>query len=215
MKTVTILTCDRSPSYLTDTVKTIPEEYNIQYISQGEIVMPKNGEIIHVEKAYASDSSRHRDSQYNYAQALLNTKDGFIIEDDVQFSKDFNNHYEKVLQNLPSSRYVIALYACYDFWNNPLVNNLFAKYPVDNFYGTQAMLFDIHTAREFGKYLAGTIGKEAYDLALKTFIKEINPNVKLYATKYSLVQHIGQVSTGLGHHHQTANFIDDKTDINF
>lgn len=210
MRTVTILTCDRTPSYLTDTVKTIPEEYNIQYISQGEIVMPKNGEIIHVDKAYASDPSRHRDSQYNYSQALLNTKDGLIVEDDVEFSKNFNYYYENILKNLPSSRYAIALYACYDFWNKPLFNNFFAEYPVDSFYGTQAMLFDIHTAREFGSYLAGTIGKEAYDLALKTFIKEINPQVKLYATQYSLVQHIGQVSTGLGNNHQTNNFIDAK-----
>lgn len=210
MKTITILTCDRTPSYLTDTVKTIPEEYNIQYISQGEIDMPKNGEIIYVEKAYASDSSRHRDSQYNYSQALLNTKDGLIVEDDVQFCKDFNNHYENILQNLPSSRYAIALYACYDFWNRSLINGFFAEYPVNDFYATQAMLFDIHTAREFGSYLARTIGKEPHDLALKTFIKEINPQVKLYATSYSLVQHIGQISTGLGHSHQTKNFIDDK-----
>jgi hypothetical protein len=206
MKTVTILTCDRTPSYLTDTVNTIPTNYKIQYISQGKIEIPREGEILYTERPYATDPSRHRDSQYNYAQALLHTKDGFIVEDDVIFSKDFDYYYNQILSNIPAPRYVIALYSCYDFKDN----HLFGEYPIDAFYGTQAMLFDIHTAREFGEYLMGTIGNEAYDLALKTFIKNINPQVKLYATAYSLVQHIGQVSTGLGHNHQTANFIDTK-----
>ena len=210
MKTVTILTCDRTPSYLADTVNTIPTEYNIQYISQGKIELPREGEVILVDSPYVADLTRHRDSQYNYSQALLNTKDGLIVEDDIIFSKDFNYHYSQILNNIPAPRYVIALYACYDFKDKHLTNNLYNEYPVDDFYGTQAMLFDIHTARQFGEYLAGAIGKEAYDLALKTFIKEINPQVKLYATKYSLVQHIGQVSTGLGYNHQTANFIDNK-----
>jgi hypothetical protein len=210
MKTVTILTCDRIPSYLTDTVNTIPANYNIQYISQGVIEVPREGEIIHTERPYATDTSRHRDSQYNYAQALLHTKDGLIVEDDVIFSTAFDYHYSQILNNIPAPRYVIALYACYDFKDKPLINNLYNEYPVNDFYGTQAMLFDIHTAREFGEYLMGTIGNEAYDLALKTFIQNINPRVKLFATRYSLVQHIGQVSTGLGYNHQTANFIDNK-----
>lgn len=210
MKTVTILTCDRTPSYLTDTVNTIPTNYKLQYISQGQIELPKEGEVILVDKPYSTDLTRHRDSQYNYSQALLNTKDGLIIEDDIIFCKDFDYHYSQILNNIPAPRYIIALYACYDFKGMRLINNLYNEYPVDDFYGTQAMLFDIHTAREFGEYLAGTIGKEAYDLALKTFIKEINPQVRLYATKYSLVQHIGQVSTGLGCNHQTTNFIDNK-----
>jgi hypothetical protein len=210
MKTVTILTCDRTPSYLTDTVNTIPANYKIQYISQGAIELPREGEILYTERPYATDLTRHRDSQYNYAQALLHTKDGLIAEDDVIFSRDFDYHYSQILNNIPAPRYVVALYACYDFKDALLINNLYAEYTLDAFYGTQAMLFDIHTAREFGEYLMGTIGNEAYDLALKTFIKNINPQVKLYATAYSLVQHIGQVSTGLGHSHQTANFIDTK-----
>jgi len=210
MKTITILTCDREPSYLINTVKTVPVDYKIQYISQGKIDPPIEGELMVIDKPYITDPTRHRDSQYNYSQALLNTRDGLIIEDDVMLSKDFARYYENMIRILPTTRYAIALYACYDFWNKLLINGFFAEYPVDDFYGTQAMLFDIHTAREFGNYLAGTIGKEAYDLALKTFIKEINPQVKLYATKYSLVQHIGQVSTGLGYNHQTKNFIDEK-----
>jgi hypothetical protein len=77
------------------------------------------------------------------------------------------------------------------------------------FYGTQAMLYDIETARGFGEYLAQNIGREPYDLALKTYIKEVDPEVVLYASKLSLVQHIGDVSTGLGNGHKCFNFVDD------
>jgi hypothetical protein len=72
------------------------------------------------------------------------------------------------------------------------------------------MLYDIETARGFGEYLAQNIGKEPYDLALKTYIKEVDPEVILYASKYSLVQHIGDISTGLGGGHKTGHFIDER-----
>jgi len=204
MKYITILTCDRQPSYLADTVATIPEEYVIQYIAQGQIVQPRAGDLVPVDKKYKQDPTRHRDSQYNYSIALRQTVDGLIIEDDVKLSKDFNEHLEKVKSNIPTSRYAVALYSCYQ-WNKDL-----EKYPIDMFYGTQAMLYDIETARGFGEYLAQNIGKEPYDLALKTYIKEVDPEVILYATKYSLVQHIGDISTGLGGGHKTGHFIDER-----
>jgi hypothetical protein len=204
MKYITILTCDRQPSYLADTVATIPEEYVIQYISQGQIVQPRAGDLVPVDKKYKQDPTRHRDSQYNYSIALRQTVDGLIIEDDVKLSKDFDEHLEKVRSNIPTSRYAVALYSCYQ-WNKDL-----EKYPIDMFYGTQAMLYDIETARGFGEYLAQNIGKEPYDLALKTYIKEVDPEVILYASKYSLVQHIGDISTGLGGGHKTGHFIDER-----
>lgn len=208
MKTITILTCDRQPSYLADTVATIPEEYAIQYIAQGQIIQPRAGDLVPVDKKYKQDPTRHRDSQYNYARALLNTKDGLIIEDDVKLCKNFNLELEQRLAEIDTQRYVIALYSCYN-WEGYSDYDKIAKYPVDMFYGTQAMVFDTETAKEFGAYLLDNIGREPYDLALKTFIKTVNPEVVLYASKMSLVQHIGDVSTGLGHQHQTFNFIDD------
>ena len=210
MKTITILTCDRQPSYLADTVATIPEEYAIQYIAQGQIIQPRAGDLVPVDKKYKQDPTRHRDSQYNYARALLNTKDGLIIEDDVKLCKNFNWELEQRLAEIDTQRYVIALYSCYN-WEGYSDYDKIAKYPVDMFYGTQAMVFDTETAKEFGAYLLDNIGREPYDLALKTFIKTVNPEVVLYASKMSLVQHIGDVSTGLGGQHQTFNFIDDLT----
>jgi hypothetical protein len=208
MKTITILTCDRTPSYLSETVATIPEDYHIQYVSQGQIVQPRAGDLVPVDKKYKQDATRHRDSQYNYAIALLNTKDGLIIEDDVQLSRKFDQYLNKVKSDIPTPRYALALYSCYQWTQIP--NGLtIVEYPINDFYGTQAMLYDIETARGFGEYLAQNIGKEPYDLALKTYIKEVDPEVVLYASKLSLVQHIGDISTGLGNNHKAFNFVDN------
>jgi len=208
MKTITILTCDRQPSYLSDTVATIPVEYAIQYIAQGQIIQPRAGDLVPVDKKYKQDPTRHRDSQFNYANALLKTVDGLIIEDDVKLCKNFNLELEERLAEIPTERYAFALYSCYN-WNFHFKYNEIAEYPINDFYGTQAMVFDLKTAREFGAYLLENIGKEPYDLALKTFIKIVNPEVVLYASKMSLAQHIGDISTGLGNGHQAFNFIDD------
>jgi hypothetical protein len=206
--TITILTCDRQPSYLSDTVATIPQDYDIQYVSQGQIVRPRAGDLIPVDKKYKQDETRHRDSQYNYSIALINTKDGLIIEDDVKLSKNFNQYLDKVKSDIPTPRYAVALYSCYQ-WTQINNNLVIAEYPIDMFYGTQAMLYDLETAARFGRYLMKNIGKEPYDLALKTYIKEYDPEVTLYASKASLVQHTGDISTGLGNGHTAYNFIDD------
>jgi hypothetical protein len=208
MKTITILTCDRQPSYLSDTVATIPQDYDIQYVSQGQIVLPRAGDLIPVDKKYKQDPTRHRDSQYNYSVALRQTVGGLIIEDDVKLCRNFGIELEQRLAEIPTERYAFALYSCYN-WEGYSDYNKIAKYPVDMFYGTQAMVFDIETAKEFGAYLLDNIGREPYDLALKTFIKTINPEVVLYVSKMSLVQHIGDISTGLGSGHQCFNFIDE------
>ena len=209
MKTITILTCDRQPSYLSDTVATIPEDYHIQYVSQGQIIQPRAGDLVPVDKKYKQDPTRHRDSQYNYSIALRQTVDGLIIEDDVRLCNKFDIELEQRLAEIPTKRYVIALYSCYN-WGGYSDYDKIAKYPVDMFYGTQAMLYDLETARGFGEYLAQNIGKEPYDLALKTYIKEVDPEVILYASKLSLVQHIGDISTGLGGQHKTGHFIDER-----
>lgn len=209
MKTITIVTCDRKPSYLEKTVSTIPLDYHIQYLCQGEVELPKSGDMIPVDKKYQKDRSRHRDAQYNYSQALLNTKDGLIIEDDVILSENFDEHLNMIKSKITDERYAIALYSCYS-WYNPRKQLILASYPLNKFYGFQAMLYDVETARDFGKYLLDNIGKEPHDIALATYIKKVSPQTKLYATSYSLVQHIGDITTGLGAKHKTFNFIDNK-----
>ena len=210
MRTITIVTCDRTPSYLMQTVQSIPNEYDIQYIAQGQVEIPRIGEVIQTTRPYAEDPKKHRDAQYNYTIALANTVDGIIIEDDVVFSKDFHSHLSQVLAAVPTERYAIALYSCYDWTDKPDYEGVLVDYPIDDFYAVQGMVYDIETARELGQYISENIGKEPHDLAIKTFVTTINTSIKLYATKHSLIQHIGNVSTGLGHRHQCLNYIDDK-----
>jgi SAM-dependent methyltransferase len=210
MKTVTILTCERTPSYLANTVSTIPKDYDIQYIIQGEVEVPRAGEIVHTEKPYASDSNRHRDASYNYAQALLYTKEGLVVEDDVMFSSLFDFYIDDIIEAIPTERYAVALYSCYDWSDKHLYNGILTDYPVHDFYGTQAVLFDIETAREFGNYLLQNIGRELWDFALKRFILEINPQVRLYASKNSMIQHIGNTSSISTDGHQAFNFIGNQ-----
>lgn len=207
--TVTIVTCDRTPSYLTDTVNTIPADYDIQYICQGEIELPRPGEIIHTDRPYASDDNRHRDGKYNYAQSLLHTKDGLVIEDDVIFARNFDLYIQWAIKAVPSKRYAIALYSCYDWSESPMYSRSLVDYPVEKYYGTQAMLYDLETAREFGNYLQENIEGDLWDLALKTFITQVNPEVKLYATRGSIVQHIGNVSSISTNGHRAFNFVGD------
>jgi hypothetical protein len=210
MKTVTIVTCDRNPSYLHNTVESIPIEYNIQYITQGNVEIPRAGQIVRTTKPYIKQIKRSKDAQYNYAIALANTIDGLIIEDDVIFCKDFDFHLKQALAALPTERYALALYACYDWSETSDFGGVLVNYPIDDFYGTQGMIYDIETAREFAQYISENIGQEPYDHALRTFIKSANTSIGLYATKHSLIQHIGMISTGLGYGHQCNNYIDNK-----
>lgn len=207
---VTIMTSERPVSYLEQTVKSIPEGFEVEYVVQGEVKLPKKGNVTKVHRPYASDENRHRDATYNYAMAMLSTEDGLVIEDDVIFCKNFEKIYEALKKQLPEGKYAIALYSCYNWQLDS--GKMLVDYPVDDFYGTQALLYDKETAIGFGEYLLhhlDYIGGELWDMALKRYIKEIDPDVKLYATRLSLVQHIGNKSSIDTTGHQASNFIDD------
>jgi hypothetical protein len=235
------MSCDRQPSYLSETLKTIPSDFRTELFFQTDkenVVFPDVDKVVVVGRPFKGDPTPHRDSQHNYSEILLNTTDGIIIEDDVQFSKKFSGHLEKIKRNIAKNEiknYAIALYSCYD-WNElygfgkinrrqPVVygfghvefnlqlaiqheSPLVVEFPVDWFCRTQAMMYDLETARNFGSYLAQNIGKEPYDLALITYIKTVSPSTRLLASTYSLVQHIGENSSGLGQYHRSENFLD-------
>lgn len=206
--TISILSCDREPSYLIETINSIPSNFNVEVFYQGDISKFNIDNVkFFTIKTIAEKSEVHKNSQFNYASSLLRTKCGLLIEDDVYLSNNFSNYLtylNKSLINKDKFNYAIALYSCYDWGYEDLK---LVDYPVDSFYGTQAMLYDIQTARNFGHFLMGRIGVEPYDLALKSFIHE-NSNTKLLASSRSIVQHAGQLTTGLGFFHQSQNFLE-------
>ena len=212
--TVSIMSCERQPSFLLETIDSVPPQLNIEVFYQGDTskLNLENCNLYKIKK-YSESSNVFEDSQFNYACILLRSKNCLIVEDDIIFAKHFFEYLAKIQNDINTfkenvgERYAIALYSCYSWPNNTTVN--LTSYPVDSFYGTQAMLYDEYTAREFGHFLMGRIGVEPYDLALKTYISTVDPSVKLIAATRSIVQHAGHTTSGLGFFHQTSNFIDD------
>ncbi len=208
ISTVSIMSCKRTPSFLEDTVKSIPDNLNIEIFYQGDVNEISFDNINIKQVDYIEDAHRvHHNSQYNYASTLMNSKDGFIVEDDIEFSVNFSSHMadlNNLLDNM-QCKYALAIYSCYN-WSKKGAS--LVDYPVEAFYGTQGMIYDIETARSFGNFLMGRIGVEPYDFALKTYIQEVDPDVRLLATGSSLIQHRGDLSTGLGVFHKAPNFVD-------
>jgi hypothetical protein len=201
--TISIISCERNPSFLDETISYIPNNYNLEIFFQGNYTQDYNATIFNVDIKH---DNIYKNSQFNYATALLQSKNGLIIEDDVYLSRNFEFFLNRIEEHLSTiNRYAIALYSCYEWPSQNPIGII--EYPVDNFYGTQAMLYDKITAKEFGEFLMSRIGVEPYDLALKSYIKE-NPEVLLLASTCSIVQHIGHTSTGLGFYHQAGNFAD-------
>ena len=203
MTTITICAVDREPSYLNQTTT---------WISENSILKPRvvmqgvmwNGRITTIKPF---DDVQHN-ARYNYAHALI-ASEGLVLEDDVQICRYFDKHLLEV-QNLVKERgldrYIVALYSCYSWGKTDLK---VVDYPVERFYGTQAMLMDGQTAKELGRWILKRlhIESEPHDFAIKSYCKATG--TPLLASSYSLVQHLGKVTTGLGKFHRCHNFIDD------
>lgn len=210
------MSCSRQPSYLRDTLSSIPNFLVPEIFYQGDLTEIDDISCKKIEVARPYDvQSVHKNSQYNYSYILKNSTSKFIIEDDIFFTSNFEYYFNHILNDIEnyksqvSEKFVVALYSCYRWTDDYTDRPRLVQYPVESFYGTQAMLYDEYTAENFAEYLGNNIGVEAYDLALKTYISNIEPDTKLLASTRSLVQHIGQSTSGLGFFHQAGNYIED------
>ena len=208
--TITIYNCDREPSYLEDTLRTIPDGCSVEIIWQKEDVhQPATDSRIKLVTPQPFKTIQH-DTKLNYAMTLLYSTDGIIFEDDVIVSKNFPEHLKKVKSLIQTERYIIALYA-YRNWK-PKGRFELVNYPFRSFFGLQAMMYDEFTKKDLARWLLDglVLEDEPHDFAVRTYSKEYD--VPLLALNYSLVQHIGYTSSGLGgldFHHQSPNFVDD------
>ncbi len=209
--TVTIVSCDRQPSYLKQTVESIPENFNIEIFYQGDSRDLNLDKCKIIEIDYVSDDV-YTNAQYNYYNALLRSKDKFIIEDDVIFSSRFNEFASilfPILENFyneeDTKTFAIALYSCYDWGTTGDI--FYIEYPVERFYGLQSMIYSKNFAENFGEHIKNNLGVEPHDFAIKTWINSSDEKPNLLASPHSLVQHIGEVSTGLGYCHKAGNFV--------
>jgi hypothetical protein len=137
---------------------------------------------------------------YSHALSLGNPFEyTLLIEDDVSPSNDFLMNLTTVMHKLKPEHDIVALYSCYDWGEKQDI----VPYPINDFYGTQAMLFSPKIRPKLAKFIHENAGTEPYDFLIKKF------NHPIYAAARSLFQHTGEISTGLGYHHRTFNFIDD------
>ena len=155
----------------------------------------------------------HQRACHNYHRALTlppgHAAGLLVCEDDLVFCPGF---LEKLLQTLNEMEaaglkdFMLACYASYDFDSDRSLKRgtFYSSYPAHWFYGTQCMFY----TRSEIPAVAGTILKHgvlryenAYDMLIKHHAMYRN---NLYATRRSLVQHVGIVSTGLGKNHHTS-----------
>lgn len=153
----------------------------------------------------------------NYAR--LNNTDTVIFEDDVKVSSKWLIYLKEALQLLETeSCYILTLYSAGAHLVNNVViptffkfntNSLIDIYPTEHFFGTQGIFFPESIVSELCSYIYEKgikVYSEPTDLLIKNFCLE--HKIPIYVTSYSLVQHLGKATTGLGGFHYATNFVD-------
>jgi hypothetical protein len=220
-----ILTVDRNPNYLHITRQGLDAQ-NITYdISQGSLSLNNlagvdryKHRVVQVpesaEEGYADKGVRYK-SQTNYINALTmpNARSSaedyrLVLEDDIAICSNFLRHLNTYLRAVKArhgnKNTVLSLYTPY----KPLNMNIELRFGnASQFYGTQAMIYSDDVRVRFADYIRKNLAAKPYDLLLGDFCNE--NRIEICWASMSLVQHIGKVTTGLGHHHQTPNFMDD------
>lgn len=156
--------------------------------------------------------SPHRRHAHNYHRCLtvpVSDCEGLCVcEDDVVFRDGFVAQLRATsleLERLRGNRnYALAGYAPHAFTTS--AGSLSCRYPPEIFYGTQCMYFPSDIVPELAEIvsLRGVEVQEApTDLVLQKVFRERDC---VFACTPSIVQHIGQVSTGLGPFHWSPMF---------
>ncbi len=221
-----IVTCDREDNnYLAKTVCDLEEQKTYPlFIQHGS----KTGKNINAIKANANEDRylkisplpesitpefmnsdiRHRHNS-NYAAAFLlgdMSKDALILEDDVHPCRNLQEQMKALywlIGQRKLDRYIVALYSCTQW---PLSAQNLNEYTIDKFFGLQAMLYSANLRQVFHDAHLEYRDEQPADYITRIVAKE--QNLPILATTFSLFQHIGKQTTGLGDFHQTRNFLD-------
>lgn len=206
---INIMSCE-GRNYLDTTLASLPAGAEVTVFYQYDTVPLERDDVSIVNHAKLSPLAREN-AAWNYAYILENGTpyrgQVLILEDDVQCCRNFQARVDEVIDRIPAPG-ITALYACYH-WQNPGTPLRVVPYPINDFYGTQAMLFNAAVAPTAAEYVrAHMYDRAQYDMQLKEVCWQ--NRIPLYAAGYSLVQHIGAETTGMSAHlHQADNFIDD------
>ncbi len=230
-----ILTCDRTPNYLQQTVESLQNGGLEFMLSQGSKAhgnlssIDTNDVVVCPLPAIMDPDFEGKDvrvkATLNYINALTvgftnnGTKGQYrlVLEDDVIACGQIRQLLAMVLdavlwaadkkpEPLPYSE-LVTLYCALDTTDKQPMGVML--WQLDQFHGTQAMLYHEPFAYELSEYMKEQIGKEPYDFIIRDFCKKKGlPGMPTLTT--SLFQHIGEVTTGLGYFHTSPNFIKNE-----
>jgi hypothetical protein len=158
----------------------------------------------------------HHRACWNYWRCLTlgprtPSSEGLLIfEDDVIPARGWEGRfYETVAQIEAACKgpFVLALYSPIKLPTAPDSQTYYVPYPTSRFYGTQAMYYPEEVRAGFAAFMklygVNTM-RHPYDILLRTYL--LNTGIPLFAAKPCLVQHVGEISTGLGKFHKTMQF---------
>lgn len=177
---VSVLTCDRSPSYLAGTLAslraTAPDVEPRLFRDEWDRGIPPEQRLT-----------------LSFRRALLESDgDALIIEDDVEFRPNWPALLDAATAKLRArhmqpERFFLSLYCPH--W---LVGDTVARYRERTFFGTQGQFVSDAVRRELADYLDRHRAETTVDALIARWAP--SAGVPLLATVPSLVQHVGRVS---------------------
>ena len=233
--TVAVCTLSREGNYLEDTLSSLTHERPFRADRPVFLVLgsPASAYVAHYRQvsgvslvdmgpstwAWIENLALRRRATWNYYRCLTQPAGGaggtLVIEDDVRFARGWLPRLAATVAALKESAgdFALSLYCPWDFPRAAyLEGRLYAEYPLERFYGTQAVYYTAKTRQGFAAYLKkhGVVAnREPYDVLLWQYLSEAG--LPLFAAAPSLVQHRGTQSTGLGVWHDAPSFQEDVT----
>lgn len=230
-----IMTSDRKPNYLANLLEQL-DSYSVPYtISHGTVGRDnlkevKRGTILTMPNVeFAEKLNVWQRATLNYVHCLrvgASYSQTFnipfiILEDDVVLSRNFfplvQRLYDvyKFFHNESGLESIITLYSsCYKSEQTRRGVIGLSELPYDKFCGTQAVLFpNVKTALELSKRLEENLESAERHYAIEIARHCNDMSVSILMTSFSLVEHIGRVSTGLGNGNgkrKALAFVDDR-----
>ena len=131
----------------------------------------------------------------NYERALRHGSGGVVIlEDDVNLCPDWSSRLDSAIKEIPSERYILALYSPVDLSDERLRRgDNHRSYPAADFYGTQAMYYPECVRLEIADFLhERRRSGYAADIIIKQWAVA---NQCLYALSGSVAEHAGNFSS--------------------
>ncbi len=216
---IRIMTCDRSTrmangiNYIHTTIANFIAAGGALSNSVTLYVSHPNTKYVEIyrDQFKISSTEQELDGNSNFVRVSSQpTSDDLIIilEDDLDFSSDFMNKissWVKKNYHLLSNN-IISLYTPYIDINKCLEEGRdYWDYPVEAFYGTQAILGIPHLINECGQFIKNINGM-LWDMAIKEWLTSTKRGIISSAPCF--VQHIGIISSVHGQiMHTTAGFV--------